>query len=703
MQADVLKALYESLIDPAQRHDLGEYYTPDWLAAKVVRRAVAGPLRQVILDPACGSGTFLFHAIKRLVAAAKAAGWSAPRIVEACADQVRGLDVHPVAVIIARVTWLLALGDVIAERRSDLHVPVFLGDSLQWSVQDLADQSYVEVFVPDERPLRVPAGFAQDQAKYEPGLRVLTEGLEDRATPAQIRQALLRIQDVTSDDADAMVGTFERLLALYDAGRNHIWPYVLRNLVRPLWLSRPDHRADVVLGNPPWIAYRFLSPEMKTNLREACLPLGLWVGGVLSTQQDISALFWARCAERYLKPDGVIAFILPYAALNRPAFGGLRRGEFSRFHVGIEEGWSFDETVRPLFPVPASVLIARRDLSAPVPARVERYTGNLPRRDATEGEADRALRHAPAAWPPIPNLAAASPYRARFKQGATIVPRRFFFVERDQAGRLGHNPAAPRLIGKAGRQDKRPWRDVDPPHGPVESQFIRPVLLGESIAPFRILSAVSCVLPLHEGSLLDSRGAADHGFRYLAAWLRDIEAKWRAHCSKRPDGTPRMTLSQQLDYMRKLTQQVPVSARRVVYAASGIQPAAVVVDDTESIVEHAGYWAAVRSRSEGRYLAAVLNSELVREAIEDLQPKGQGGARHFDNLIWELPIPEYDRSVPLHCELAKAAEEAERVAASVPLREGAYFTQSRAAIRERLIEEGVAKEIDRLVTQLLGV
>ncbi len=49
---------------------------------------------------------------------------------------------------------------------------------------------------------------------------------------------------------------------------------------------------------------------MKTNLRDACAPLKLWVGGGLATQQDISALFWARCAERYLKPHGLIAFIL---------------------------------------------------------------------------------------------------------------------------------------------------------------------------------------------------------------------------------------------------------------------------------------------------------------------------------------------------------------------------------------------------------
>jgi hypothetical protein len=72
-------------------------------------------------------------------------------------------------------------------------------------------------------------------------------------------------------------------------------------------------------------------------------------------------LFWARCAERYLKPDGLLAFVLPYAALNRPAFEGLRRGEYRALQLHIVEAWSFDETVQPLFPVPASVLVGRRE------------------------------------------------------------------------------------------------------------------------------------------------------------------------------------------------------------------------------------------------------------------------------------------------------------------------------------------------------
>ena len=60
---DVLKALYQSVLSPEVRHRLGEYYTPDWLADRMVRSIVTDPLTQRVLDPACGSGTFLFAAI----------------------------------------------------------------------------------------------------------------------------------------------------------------------------------------------------------------------------------------------------------------------------------------------------------------------------------------------------------------------------------------------------------------------------------------------------------------------------------------------------------------------------------------------------------------------------------------------------------------------------------------------------------------
>jgi SAM-dependent methyltransferase len=183
VEADVLKILYESLVDPEQRHDLGEYYTPDWLAGRVVAATVDDPLHLRVLDPACGSGTFLFHAVRHLIAAGQAAGWPGTRILEACADNVRGLDVHPVAVTLARVTWLLALGNLLEDRPAKLSVPVFLGDAMQWNLRRFVDSADVLVEVPgDDRPLQIPAGFAEDQALFEQALDILNQGLVDGAS-----------------------------------------------------------------------------------------------------------------------------------------------------------------------------------------------------------------------------------------------------------------------------------------------------------------------------------------------------------------------------------------------------------------------------------------------------------------------------------------------------------------------------------------
>nr|WP_245216754.1 N-6 DNA methylase [Neoroseomonas nitratireducens] len=700
-QVDLLKALYESLIDPDQRHDLGEYYTPDWLAAKVVREAVTDPLRQRVLDPACGSGTFLFHAIRRLLAEARKKRMAPADAVALCAEKVRGVDVHPVAVIIARVTWLLALGKSITQRPATLHVPVFLGDAMQWNLREVADTRDVVVPVPDSPPLHVPAGLAEDQSLFEPALLAIQEGLAQEATPARIERDLSRLPGVRDQDARAMAETFAQLQTLYRAGRDGIWPYVFRNLVRPLWLSRPEQRADVLLGNPPWVAYRHLSAEMQARLKSASQRMRLWVGGVLSTQQDLCALFLARAVRLYLRQGGRFAVVMPYAALNRPAYAGLRAGDWRDAQGRITAAWSLDETVQPLFPVPASVLFGERAPQVPPPATVLRFSGSLPRRDATAAEAAKALAIGEEQWPPGPTLLAASPYRARFKQGATIVPRRFFAVHRVAAGRLA-SAAAPTVEGKVGPQDKKPWKDIEPPRGPVEKEFLRPMLLGESLAPFRLLQPQLTVIPLEGGHLLDSAAARSAGYRNLSAWLSDVEYKWATHAAKAVDGRPRMTLTASLDHMRKLTAQFPASRTRVLYAASGTLMAAVVVTDTSAIVEHKAYWAPARSLAEARYLTAILNSEHLRAAIAPMQSRGQGGARDFDNLMWELPIPLYDSKNSLHQDLAALAAEAERVAAAVPLEPGAHFTVHRKAIRAALAGSGVATRLDDLVARLLA-
>ena len=132
----------------------------------------------------------------------------------------------------------------------------------------------------------------------------------------------------------------------------------------------------MLLGNPPWIAYRHLSAEMKPRLREACQRMNLWVGGVLATQQDMAALFRARGAERYLREAGTIAFVLPYAALNGPALPRIEARRF-RHRAGADRG-SLDVLAEgspflgrtAVGTTSTCVVFGVRSAATPIPARV---------------------------------------------------------------------------------------------------------------------------------------------------------------------------------------------------------------------------------------------------------------------------------------------------------------------------------------------
>jgi hypothetical protein len=124
-----------------------------------------------------------------------------------------------------------------------------------------------------------------------------------------------------------------------------------------------------------------------------------------------------------------------------------------------------------------------------------------------------------------------------------------------------------------------------------------------------------------------------------------------------------MTLEQQLDHMRKLSAQFPLAGLRVVYTKGGTILGAALLEDPRVIVDHKAYWAAARGIDEARYLTAVLNSGTALQRIIPMQPTGWRDPRDFDNLVWELPVPEYHRRQSLHAELADAAAEAERRAA----------------------------------------
>jgi len=339
----------------------------------------------------------------------------------------------------------------------------------------------------------------------------------------------------------------------------------------------------------------------------------------------------------------------------------------------------------------------RRATARPLPATVRAYSGTLPFRDAPEEVADSRLtatEGAPALS--VGTFAGGSSYRAAFRQGAILVPRMLCLVERRTMGRLGADPSAPLVASRRNSQEKQPWKSLPGIENRVEVEFLRPVLLGESILPFRVFRTFEGVVPVGtKGETLDADAAANRNLDGLMGWLRKSEELWNGN-RQQP-----LSLTQQLDYYGKLSAQFPIAPLRIVYAKAGTLPAACLLRDPRAVIDHMLYWTAPTNEEEARYLAAILNSETARARAEQFQARGQFGARHFDKVMFNLPIPRFDAENALHRALADAAARAEAVAALVALPEGVKFQRARALVRTALAEDGVAATIDGLVARLL--
>lgn len=131
---DLFKLIFQDLVERHQRHGIGEYYTPEWLVQLTLQKALevnrqnGGPFPS-IMDPACGSGTFLCNAIAKAKVTLKEQGYSDQDIVQWLLSNVVGIDVNPLAVITSRANYLLASGDLL-RRETCTNVPVHLGNIL---------------------------------------------------------------------------------------------------------------------------------------------------------------------------------------------------------------------------------------------------------------------------------------------------------------------------------------------------------------------------------------------------------------------------------------------------------------------------------------------------------------------------------------------------------------------------------------------
>ena len=338
---DTPATLYETVIPPEERRQLGEYYTPAWLARAMIRELVDDPLNQRVLDPACGSGTFVAEAVAHFIAAAVAAKWEPKEVLNRLREAVTGIDVHPVAVHLARAAWTLAARPAISAASADgydasLSIPVYLGDALQlrFRTGDMFAENEITIQARDEEntELVFPVSLVERAENFDALMGDVSAYIERGDDPA------LALDDNEVDDPierQIIGNTIAAIQRLHDRGRNHIWAYYTRNMVRPVALSRA--KMDIVIGNPPWINFNQTADILRDELQNLSRSrYGIWAGGRYATQQDVAGLFFARSVDLYLENGGVIGFVLPHSALQAGQYSKWRRRAVAGRQSGTE-------------------------------------------------------------------------------------------------------------------------------------------------------------------------------------------------------------------------------------------------------------------------------------------------------------------------------------------------------------------------------
>ncbi len=318
---DLLKSLYQNLLPRKIRHDLGEFFTPDWLAELTIdETGYNGDLEKRLLDPACGSGTFPVLAIKRARMFAEDKLIEKSEALDKIIKNIVGFDLNPLAVIASRTNYLIALGDLIRYRKGDLYIPVYLCDSISISGGETLVGRVYEVSTSVGK-FRVPASIIK-QFLIDEVFTIADECIRNRYKASDFVKRLLTITKLGSNDVQLMEKLYGDLLKLEIKGVNRIWARVIKNSFAPLFVEK----FDFIVGNPPWVNWESLPEEYREATKELWSRYGLLEGTKSQAlyKRDLAISFVVVAVDRYSTHEAHISMVVPFNLFKTQGGAGFR-------------------------------------------------------------------------------------------------------------------------------------------------------------------------------------------------------------------------------------------------------------------------------------------------------------------------------------------------------------------------------------------
>ncbi|MFH0853728.1 MAG: hypothetical protein V1853_04975 [bacterium] len=682
---DLFGELFAQLAKRSQRLLLGQVCTPRWLARAIVNKVVDSlPANEMprLVDMCCGSGSIVVEAVlkSKIRIAATIPETAREERVQELVLAITGFDIDPLAVILAKIGWVLAARDWLEPLGSfSISIPIYHADSLfaitpiSTVVSDGSGSESYQLQIADAA-LTLPGflispefqgafdaiidtGYGLATANHS-DISSLSDAVIDDAIDHAMAAATLTATTAQTQSARAFLDIFIRTVArLNREGRNGIWAFILRNSYRPGIVAG---QFNGLVSNPPWLALsRIADNPYRIVLRDRAEQFGIKPPGPSFLHIEMATIFLLHAVDRYLQTNAKIGCIVPDSVLTGYNHNPFRTATYA--HVAnavdfrVDEIWRISNLV---FENRGAVLIGSKESPSANPPST--YPGFL----ADEsGMTPLTIYHnvqgVRTAWSEraTPTGAAGFFEPANFRQGADIMPRTLFFHELStapQARRRAQwsvNPIDRESSNIAfAVKDAKKSINFHLTSCVLPDDLFFDVFISHLLTPFHLSTPIRALLPIRKGD-----GGEWHALHdsEITAIGPSVANAFREMCETISPTSTVEDLWALIDTRNKLSQQKIVpSGYLVVTGTSGEIVCSAFIETNVSnvdrlIIDQTLNWAQVNTLDEALYLTGLLNSEAINDVIRDFQPEGAFGRRHIHSLPFRA-TPPFDPTQSLH-------------------------------------------------------
>lgn len=671
---DILRSLYDGFIPHKQRKLFGEYYTPDWLAERICnevidekyiedqivnfrgRKTVMG-----VLDPCCGSGTFLVHAINRIRRSKimQNSALSKSEYADFMAQMIHGIDIHPVAIEIARVNILRLIPTI-----NPTSIQIYQGDSMMITKSENTVLSNGGENILLESPRGTKLVIPKNFLRSNDDIRALVESAKSQTNlPPGLG---VRLNNVETEWLNEAHSTLTKIIR---EEQNGVWYWFIINQAAPILLC--EKKVGRIVSNPPWVSLQEIRNESR---RDAIIRIAkeqkLYVGKETAGRFDIAMLAVSRCMELYLEGNRS-GWVLPQGAMlgagNWDKLGSKLSGK-------ITDLWDWGRLPFPNTPT-CTILVGKRNTPQCITYR--KRVGRprimpVARWDLVMSQLEKRTRRV------FPD--AKSEYVGT--HGASLQPKCLVRVatETREDDKIRFTTEA---------TFKEPWKKLGSRNGLVPSKFVRDTLISSGMFPFYAVYGRNIIPILDNGEWDADRTQNEYWNTAQSLYKRNMG---------KGKNTPK-TLECRLDYNGGLTKQLESQPEyRVAYNSVGdYLYAAVIPGATICGVGMVSVYAG--GHEEARFLSALLNARCLHDAFVSAQKTDRNFHLHILN---RRPLPHFVAKNETHKEIVRMAIKCEALAKKTYRnnRDLGEFAM-RAKMRHVLHESGLQRQLYDCIRAIL--